>query len=82
MSQHYRDTLDYELGARIVVEFATRGGEVVDYVVVLTIDHDGVNEIVRTYDGTHGVNDIHRHIRTSGKASVALAPYAQFAYSQ
>ena len=68
MSQCYRDTLDYEVGARIIVEFTTRGREVVDYAVVLTIDHDGDSEIVRSYDGTHGVNDMHRHSRKSGKA--------------
>lgn len=68
MSPHYRDTLDYEVGARIIVEFTTRGREVVDYAVVLMIDHDGDSEIVRTFDGTHGVNDMHRHSRMSGKA--------------
>lgn len=69
MSQRYRDTLDYDLGARIIVEFTTRGRDVVDYAVVLTVDHDGDSEIVRSYDGTHGVNDMHRHSRASGKAS-------------
>lgn len=29
-SQRYRDVLDYEAGARIVVEFTTRGREVID----------------------------------------------------
>jgi hypothetical protein len=69
VSQRYRDTLDYEVGARIIVEFTTRGREVVDYAVVLTIDRDGDSEIVRSYDGTHGVNDMHRHSRKIGKAS-------------
>jgi hypothetical protein len=38
MNQRYRDVLDYEIGARIVVEFTTRGREVTDYAVVLTVD--------------------------------------------
>jgi hypothetical protein len=62
MSQRYRDVLDYEVGARIVVEFATRGREVTDYAVVLTVDdEDGAPTTVRVYDGAHGVNDMHRH---------------------
>lgn len=31
MNQRYRDVLDYEVGARIVVEFETRRREVRDY---------------------------------------------------
>lgn len=62
MSQRYRDVLDYEIGARIVVEFTTRGREVTDYAVVLTVDDDdGEPRTVRVYDGAHGVNDMHRH---------------------
>jgi hypothetical protein len=34
VSQRYRDVLDYEIGARIVVEFTTQGRDVVDYAVV------------------------------------------------
>lgn len=45
-----------------------RGPEVVDYAVVLTVDNDGDSEIVRSYDGSHGVDDMHRHSRASGKA--------------
>jgi hypothetical protein len=59
MSPHYRDTLDYETGVRIVVEFTVRQREVLDYAVILTVD------------GTHGVNEIHRHSRGSGKAAAA-----------
>ena len=62
MSQRYRDVLDYEIGARVVVEFTTRGREVTDYAVVLTVDdEDGEATTVRVYDGAHGVNDMHRH---------------------
>jgi hypothetical protein len=66
MSQRYRDVLDYEVGARIVVEFTTRGREVTDYAVV--DDEDGEPTTVRVYDGAHGVNDMHRHSRHGEKA--------------
>jgi hypothetical protein len=64
--------LDYEVGARVVVEFSTRGREVIDYAVVLTVDEDGEAVTVRVYDGAHGVNDMHRHDRTCEKAPVLL----------
>lgn len=68
-SQRYRDVLDYEIGARIVVEFTTRGREIIDYAVVLTVDDEhGEAATVRVYDGAHGVNDMHRHDRASEKA--------------
>lgn len=69
MSQRYRDVLDYEIGARIVVEFALDRREVVDYAVVLTVDdEDGEAVTVRLYDGAHGVNEMHRHDRSGDKA--------------
>ena len=71
MSPHYRDTLDYETGVRIVVEFTVRQREVLDYAVILTVEHQGESAIVRSYDGTHGVNEMHRHSRGSGKAAAA-----------
>jgi hypothetical protein len=41
VSPSYRDTLDYETGARIVVEFTARRREVLDYAVILTVEHEG-----------------------------------------
>jgi hypothetical protein len=67
-SQRYRDVLDYEIGARVVVEFTTHGRAIVDYAVVLTVDVDGEAATVRVYDGAHGVNDMHRHDRAGEKA--------------
>jgi hypothetical protein len=68
-SQRYRGVLDYGVGARIVVEFTTRAREVIDYAVVLTVDDEhGEAVTVRVYDGTHGVNDMHRHDRAGEKA--------------
>jgi hypothetical protein len=68
-SQRYRDVLDYEVGARIVVEFTTHGREVIDYAVVLTVDDEhGEAATARVYDGAHGVNDMHRHDRAGAEA--------------
>lgn len=68
-SQRYRDVLDYGVAARIVVEFSTRGREIIDYAVVLTVDDEhGEAATVRVYDGAHGVNDMHRHDRAGEKA--------------
>ena len=69
MSPRYRDTLDYEKGVRIVVEFTVRRREVLDYAVILTVEHEGKSAIVRSYDGTHGVNEMHRHNRGGRKAA-------------
>jgi hypothetical protein len=52
-----------------VVEFTTRGRDVVDYAVVLTVDDEEDQSVtVRVYDGAHGVNDMHRHDRSGEKA--------------
>lgn len=64
----WRRVLDYENGARMVVSYTHDSGEVVDYAVVLVVQHDGSNQTVRVYDGAHGVNDMHRHTRSGGKA--------------
>ncbi len=69
MSQRYRDVLDYEIGARIVVEFTLDRREVVDYAVVLTVDKQAGEAVtVRVYDGAHGVNEMHRCNRSGEKA--------------
>jgi hypothetical protein len=69
VSQRYRDVLDYEIGARIVVEFTLNRREVVDYAVVLIVDdEDGEAVTVRVYDGAHSVNEMHRHDRAGEKA--------------
>lgn len=68
MSKRYRDVLDYEIGARIVVEFTTDRRIIVDYAVILTVDDEGGEATVRVYDGAHSVNDMHRHNRGGEKA--------------
>jgi hypothetical protein len=68
MTRRYRDVLDYEIGARIVVEFTTDRRTILDYAVILTVDDEGREASVRVYDGAHGVNDMHRHDRRGEKA--------------
>jgi hypothetical protein len=68
-SHGYRDVLDYKLSARIVVAFTTLGREVVGYAVILTVDEAGAESTVRLYDGSHGINDMHRYSRAGSKAS-------------
>lgn len=69
--QGYRDVLDLEAGARIIVRFKTRIRDVVDYAVILTIrEADGREVPVRLYDGAHGINELHRYTR-SGKKRLA-----------
>jgi hypothetical protein len=68
MSQRYRDSLDYDSGVRIVVEFTTNRREVTDYAVILTIDDGAGEAAVRVYDGAHGINDMHRCDRRGTKA--------------
>ena len=68
MNHRYRDVLDYEIGARLVVEFVTERNNVVDYAVILTVDDDDGAATVRVYDGAHGVNDMHRHNRRGQKS--------------
>jgi hypothetical protein len=69
MSQRYRDSLDYESGVRIVVEFTTSRREVTDYAVILTVDEGEGETTVRVYDGAHGINDMHRYDRKGTKSS-------------
>ena len=37
--------------------------------MILPVEHEGESAIVRSYDGTHGVNEMHRHNRGGGKAA-------------
>lgn len=71
-TQHRRTTsywldLDRAAGAWAYVEFTTHVQDVVDYSVVLLLEQAAQTETVRVYDGAHGVNELHRHTRRSGK---------------
>jgi hypothetical protein len=68
MNHRYRDVLDYEIGARLLVEFTTERQLVVNYAVILTVDDGGGKATARLYDGAHGVNDMHRYARSGEKA--------------
>jgi hypothetical protein len=63
----YRRLLDHELAASLQVEFTTEQRGVTNYSVVLLLEEDGQYSAVRVYDGTHGVNEMHRHTRAGGK---------------
>lgn len=67
MGASYRETIDYELGVSLLVDFRTKGTEVTGYSVVLLFEGDGEPETVRVYDSAHGVNEMHRYIRSAGK---------------
>lgn len=65
MSVHYRETLDH--GVVMNVEFATVGRDVVDYSVVLLLALSDRVEVIRLYDGSHRINEMHRYTRADGK---------------
>lgn len=44
----------------------------IDYAVVLLVEHDGRVRTVRVYDGAHGVNEMHRHTRGGGKQAAEI----------
>lgn len=67
MSGAYERELDAERGVVLYVEFTTNRRQVVDYAVVLAVEHEGRRRTVRLYDGSHGVNEMHRHTLTGGK---------------
>jgi ribosomal protein L15E len=68
-TRDWRRVLDYTTGARLVVRYTHESGVIVDYAVVLVMPHHGTEQTIRVYDGAHGINDIHRHTRSRGKAS-------------
>jgi hypothetical protein len=67
-TRDWRRVLDYVTGARLIVHYTHESGVVVDYAVVLVLPHQGAEQTIRVYDGAHGVNDMHRHTRSGGKA--------------
>lgn len=59
--------LDAVQPASIRVEFDTDRHDVADYAVLLLIGEEGGEQTVRLYDGSHGINELHRHTRSGGK---------------
>jgi hypothetical protein len=72
MSANYVVELGGAFGARLVVYFTTDRRDVVDYAVVLAVDHEEQSETVRVYDGAHGENEMHRYTRHSGKQAAEV----------
>jgi hypothetical protein len=67
MSPDYLSVLDDDRGAMLGVDFKTNGREVIDYAVVLLLETGDSTETIRVYDGAHGINEMHRYTRSSGK---------------
>ena len=67
VTDRYRAVLDGSLRAVLRVEFTRERREIVDYSVVLLVDHEEELKVVRLYDGAHGFNEQHRHTLTRGK---------------
>jgi hypothetical protein len=63
----YKETIDYELGVSVVVDFRTTGTEVTGYSLVLLLDADDGPATIRVYDSAHDFNEMHRHTRSGGK---------------
>lgn len=63
----YRKTLDYVHGIDLDVQYRNMGRDVVDYSVALLLTKDDRVETIRVYDGSHGVNELHRYTKSHGK---------------
>lgn len=71
MSARYNQVLDEYRRVVLLVEFITVGRDVTDYALVLMVRRGERLKTVRVYDGTHGVNEIHRYTRSGGKQKAA-----------
>lgn len=67
MTGAYERELDAQRGVVLYVDFRTERRQVVDYAVILTVEREGGRQSVRSYDGSHGVNEMHRHSAAGGK---------------
>ncbi len=54
------------------VRFSIEARNVVDYAVVLLVKEREESETVRVYDGTHGVNELHRYTHKDGKQAAEI----------
>lgn len=71
--------LDLEPGVRLYVVWSLDGPNVVNYSVILTVEHDGQETTARLYDAAHGFNEMHRHTRSGGKQSGEVFHYGTLA---
>jgi hypothetical protein len=53
--------------AILSVWFITRRDEVLEYAIVLLVEHDGLWHTARVYDNAHGRDELHRHTLANGK---------------
>jgi hypothetical protein len=67
VSASYENELD-DLGHVLLrVEFITDGPDVIDYSLALVAKQRAELVTIRVYDGAHGVNEMHRYTRSTGK---------------
>jgi len=63
----YIEELDEARGVYLFVKFHRHRAEVLDYALVLTVQHGDRLRTVRVYDAAHGRNEMHRYTRKLGK---------------
>jgi hypothetical protein len=68
----YTVEVDKALGAWRHVRFSIEIRDVIDYAVVLLFEEQEQSKTVRVYDGTHGVNELHRYTRRGGKQAAEV----------
>jgi hypothetical protein len=68
----YTVELDDALGVLKHVKFTTRVRDVIDYAVVLLVKENEQVKTIRVYDGSHGVNELHRYTRRGGKQAAEI----------
>ncbi len=72
MSANYTRLIDRLRRVFLHVEFTTDRRDVIDYAIVLLIQIDDRLETIRVYDGAHGVNELHRYSRRTGKDAAEI----------
>jgi hypothetical protein len=72
VSANYTRLIDRLRNVFMHVEFTTDRRNVIDYAIVLLVQIDEDLETIRVYDSAHGVNEMHRHGRQSGKAPAEI----------
>jgi hypothetical protein len=68
----YAVDVDKSLGTWRYVRFSIEVRDVIDYAVVLLVEELEQSETVRVYDGTHGINELHRYTRRGGKQTAEV----------
>src|ERR1700734_3816915 len=67
MSAEYFVKLGEDPERLMHVRFTTRGHDITNYAVLLTVEEEGEINTIRLYDGAHAINEMHRYTRAEGK---------------